>query len=303
MMMNYNNKNHNSTTSATTATVIALGDAHIMDITTDDNNHYSTAHDNDNNNYNNNHEPFFWRLADLDHVLERSRDGSIHATDEVVNSISHLAACIISVLGSVLLLTKSATSGALVPWKIVSFAIYGLSLCNLFACSTIHHAVTTTKYYEGLFQLLDYLAIFPLIAGTFTPLCLVFMYDNVVGWTFLSVVWTISVGSMAGLSVVGLSVTPKWVTMTLYITLGWFGAFLSFYLYPTYLPVGGIALLILGGVWYTIGGYVYTTEWPSSDHIVPGRVGFHELWHIFVILGAATHFAMMYVYVLPYQGY
>jgi hemolysin III len=270
--------------------------------------------DNDNNNSNHNEnsnqnntihnsveEPvFYWRLANFNEVpQETSRDGSVHATDEVFNSVSHLSAFILSVLGTVLLISQSSTSDSLVPWKIVSFSIYGLALCNLFACSTIHHAVTTTPYYERLFQLMDYLAIFPLIAGTFTPLCLVLLHQSVIGWTFFGVVWTISVVSMVGLSLF-FDKVPKWTTMTLYITLGWFGAFLSFYLYPNYLPLGGIALLILGGLWYTVGGYIYTTEKPSI--IIPKSFGFHEIWHILVILGAATHWILMYQYVLPYQS-
>jgi hemolysin III len=262
--------------------------------------------DNTNNNISHNNtvevEPvFFWRLANINEIpQETSRDGSIHATDEVFNSVSHLAAFVISVLGTVLLISQSSTSHSLVAWKIVSFAIYGLALCNLFACSTIHHAITTTPYYERLFQLMDYLAIFPLIAGTFTPLCLVLLHHQpVIGWTFFGVVWTISIFSMVGLSL-HFEKVPKWTTMTLYITLGWFGAFLSLYLYPDYLPVGGIALLILGGLWYTVGGYIYTTEKPSI--IIPKSFGFHELWHIFVILGAATHWILMYHYVLPYQA-
>ena len=88
--------------------------------------------------------------------------------------------------------------------------------------------------------------------------------------------------------------------MTLYITLGWFGAFLALYLYPIYLPMGGILLLILGGVFYTVGGYFFTTEYPPSELVIPKRFGFHEIWHLFVILGAGTHWFLMYFYVLPY---
>ncbi|KAG7369489.1 hemolysin III [Nitzschia inconspicua] len=262
--------------------------------------HHHLHHRHSRNDLLENDEPFFWRFADFNEVGERSRDGSVHATDEVFNSISHLAALIISILGSVLLISKSCTSGALVPWKIVAFSIYGLSLCNLFACSAMHHAITTTKYYEQLFQLLDYLAIFPLIAGTFTPLCLVYMHQSVIGWTFLSVVWTISILSMVGLSH-HFEKCPKWLTTTLYITLGWFGAALSLFLYPTYLPLGGIVILVLGGIFYTVGGYIFTTEKPSSHYVVPGKIGFHEIWHILVICGAATHWALMYMYVLPYN--
>jgi hemolysin III len=236
----------------------------------------------------------WWRFTDVGHVGARSRDGSIHATDEVFNSISHLAAFFLSVLASVLLITDAAAQGA--AWKIVSFSIYGASLCFLFAASTLHHAITTTREWEQCFQLLDYLAIFPLIAGTFTPLCLVFFPYTTVGWSFFAVVWTLTICSMY-VTARWFHKAPKWLTMTLYMALGWLGAFMTFWLWPV-MKLGGIALLIIGGILYSVGGYIYSTEAPNPW---PGRFGFHELWHIFVILAAATHWVMMYAYVLPYE--
>ena len=236
----------------------------------------------------------WWRFSDFDHVGPLSRDGSIHATDEVFNAASHLAATFLSVLATVLLVTESSAQGA--PWKIVSFTIYGTSLIFLFAASTLHHSISTTPRMERLFQMLDYLAIFPLIAGTFTPLCLVFFHNTTVGWSFCSVVWTLSLLSMY-MTARWFHKVPKWLTMTMYITLGWLGAFMLFWLVPV-LTWGGSLLMILGGVLYTVGGYIYSTEQPNP---VPGRFGFHELWHIFVILAAAAHWVMMYLYVLPWQ--
>eukprot|EP00339_Tiarina_fusa_P001966 CAMPEP_0117007688 /NCGR_PEP_ID=MMETSP0472-20121206/7482_1 /TAXON_ID=693140 ORGANISM="Tiarina fusus, Strain LIS" /NCGR_SAMPLE_ID=MMETSP0472 /ASSEMBLY_ACC=CAM_ASM_000603 /LENGTH=301 /DNA_ID=CAMNT_0004709535 /DNA_START=25 /DNA_END=930 /DNA_ORIENTATION=+ len=236
----------------------------------------------------------WWHFTDFGQVGELSRDGSVHATDEVFNSISHLAAFLISILAAVLLVTDASAQGA--PWKIVSFCIYGFSLCFLFGASTLHHAITTTKYWEGIFQMLDYLAIFPLIAGTFTPLCLVFFHNTTVGWTFFSTVWVLSFLSMY-VTAKYFEKVPKWFTMTLYITLGWFGAFLTYWLKDV-MSLGGVVLMIVGGVLYTVGGTIYSTERPNP---VPGRFGFHELWHIFVIAAAATHWFMMYIYVLPWQ--
>jgi hemolysin III len=236
----------------------------------------------------------FWHFTDFGHVGERSRDGSVHATDEVFNSASHLAAFFMSLLATVLLITDASAQGA--PWKIVSFSIYGSSLCFLFAASTLHHTISTTASWERFFQMLDYLAIFPLIAGTFTPLCLVFFPYTTVGWSFFAVVWTLSIGSMY-VTARWFDKVPKWLTMTFYITLGWLGAFLTFWLWDV-MGIGGISLMIFGGVLYTVGGYIYTMEQPNPR---PGRFGFHELWHIFVILGAATHWVMMYVYVLPWE--
>eukprot|EP00934_Nitzschia_sp_Nitz4_P003978 Nitzschia sp. Nitz4//scaffold18_size181773//50177//50992//NITZ4_001906-RA/size181773-processed-gene-0.45-mRNA-1//-1//CDS//3329539984//3968//frame0 len=236
----------------------------------------------------------FWTFADFGHVGERSRDGSIHATDEVFNSLSHLSAFFLSVLGTVLLIAQASAMGA--PWKIVSFSIYGLSLCSLFAASTLHHSIHTTPAWERTFQLWDYLAIFPLIAGTLTPLCLVYFPYTTIGWSFFSVVWVLSIVSMWFTAKFFHKRLPKWVTMTMYITLGWLGAWLGFWLVPV-MGVGGISLLIGGGLFYTVGGVIYSTEQPNP---VPGLFGFHELWHVFVILGAGTHWFMMYAYVLPW---
>jgi hemolysin III len=236
----------------------------------------------------------WWHFTDFGQVGDRSRDGSVHATDEVFNSVSHLSAFFMSILASVLLIAEASAQGA--PWKIVSFSIYGASLCFLFAASTLHHSISTTAAWEGYFQLLDYLAIFPLIAGTFTPLCLVFFPYSTIGWCFFSVVWVLSIASMF-LVAKFFEKVPKWLTMTMYITLGWLGAFMAFWLWP-FLGNGGLTLLIVGGFFYTVGGYIYSTEYPNPW---PGRFGFHEMWHIFVVLGAAVHWFMMYKYVLYWQ--
>lgn len=236
----------------------------------------------------------FWRFTDFGHVGERSRDGSIHSTDEVFNSISHLAGFFMSVLATAILVTEASAQGA--PWKIVSFSIYGASLCFLFGASTLHHAITTTPEWERFFQKWDYLAIFPLIAGTFTPLCLVYFPYTTVGWTFFAVVWTLSLSSMFFTGRY-FDKAPKWLTMTMYVTLGWLGAFMTFWLLPV-MGYGGVGLMVFGGALYTIGGFIYTTEQPNP---YPGRFGFHELWHIFVILAAATHWFMMYQYVLKWE--
>jgi hemolysin III len=236
-----------------------------------------------------------WRFTDFGQVGERSRDGSPHSTDEVINAATHLAATMMSVLGTVLLI--SAASAQAAPWKIVSFSVYGLSLIFLFACSTLHHSIVSTPEVENLFRMLDYLAIYPLIAGTFTPLCLVFYHNSTIGWSFCVVVWTLAIGGMA-MTVSLHAKIPKWMSMTMYVTLGWLGAFMAYWLLAV-LGWGGFGLFFLGGVFFTVGGYVYSTEQPNP---VPGKFGFHEIWHIFVVLGAATHWLLMYCYVLPWKN-
>lgn len=206
-------------------------------------------------------------------MSRHSRDGSVHATDEVFNAASHLAATLLSLLGGVLLIVESSSRGE--PWKIVSFSIYGASLVFLFAMSTLHHGVVGSPRVESFLRMMDYLAIYPLIAGTFTPLCLVFYHDDPLGWAFCGSVWFIAIVGMVATSCC-FDKIPKWMSMTMYITLGWLGACMTYWLVLV-IGLGGFAVFLIGGIWYTAGGYVYTSEHPNP---FPGKFGFHEIWHL-----------------------
>mmetsp|Transcript_5369 Transcript_5369/g.12201 ORF Transcript_5369/g.12201 Transcript_5369/m.12201 type:complete len:282 (-) Transcript_5369:265-1110(-) len=233
-----------------------------------------------------------WSFTDTHKTRLLSRDGSSHVTDEVFNSVSHLSAAMISLLGMVLLIVQSEGNA----WKIVSFSLYGASLIFLFVCSTLHHAINSSTEVEAKLRMLDYLAIYPLIAGTFTPFCLVFLHNSVIGWSFFGVAWFLALMGMYLTARFGPERIPKWMSMTMYITIGWFGGILAFWLLPE-IGVGGLEVFFLGGVAYTVGGVVYTTERPNP---IPGKFGFHEIWHVAVVLGAAIHYCVMYFYVLPW---
>jgi len=215
-------------------------------------------------------EATWWRFAEFGHIGERSRDGSIHATDEVFNAASHLAASMFALLGTVLLISEASGRGE--PWKIVSFSIYGASLLFLFVASTLHHSIVASPKIERDLRMVDYLAIYPLIAGTFTPLCLVFYHDSVIGWSFFATVWALAAMGMV-LTVTIFEKIPKWMSMTIYISMGWFGACMAYWLLPT-IGYKGMLLLLLGGIFYTVGGYVYSKEHPNP---CPGIFGFHEI--------------------------
>uniref|UniRef100_A0A6U3QPW7 Hemolysin III n=1 Tax=Ditylum brightwellii TaxID=49249 RepID=A0A6U3QPW7_9STRA len=253
--------------------------------------------DESNNSSNNSKEGLLghhWTIADFGHVTELSRDGSQHATDEVFNAASHLAASMFSLLGTVILISESSAQGA--PWKIVSFSIYGASLMFLFVASTMHHSIVGSPEVVQLLRMIDYLAIYPLIAGTFTPLCLVFYHHSTIGWSFISVVWFLAgVGMLLTLRM--FEKMPKWLSMTFYITIGWIGAFMAHWLLPV-IGYEGMGIFALGGVLYTVGGAIYSAEKPNP---IPGHFGFHEIWHIFVILAAATHWCLMYFFVLYWK--
>ncbi len=221
--------------------------------------------------------------------LPLSRDGSIHVTDERFNAASHLAAACFSVVGTGLLVAQASVQGD--PWKIASLAVYGLSLIVLFTASALHHGIDRGPRVNEILRTIDYDSVFLLIAGTATPLVLV-LFRNVYGWTVLGGVWTIAV-----LGIVLRSVwrrVPKYVTNTLYIVLGWMAALLAGV--ASSVPLGAVVLMAAGGVAYTVGFVVYVVEKPNPR---PGFFGFHELWHVLVVLAALLHYLLIYFYVLP----
>lgn len=227
-----------------------------------------------------------------------SRDHSPHVTDEVFNAASHFIGFLVFFLGSVLLVAAAAAQGD--GYKVVSMIVYGLSCCFLFASSTLHHAIEGPDNLERVLLTMDYCAIFPLIAGTFTPMCLVILQGSVVGWVFVSVLWFLAFAGMTMLILFAALTDdelPKWITTSMYVSMGWMAALLAPALMSK-IGVLGMFLLIGGGVCYTAGGYVFTAEEPNP---VPGVFGFHEIWHVAVLLGAIMHFVMMLLVVIPYQ--
>lgn len=218
-----------------------------------------------------------------------SRDGSIHVTDERINTISHLAAACFAVLGAALLVSQAAAQGD--PWKIVGLGIYSFAIMSLFVFSTLHHGLDRGPRFNEVMRTLDYVSVFLVIAGTITPLVLV-LFRTVFGGAVLGAVWAIAI-----LGIVLRSVypnLPKYVTNTLFITLGWLPVVLV--LGDTSLPLAALALLAAGGLVYSAGFAVFVLERPNPW---PGVFGFHELWHLLVVLAAPLHYLLMYWFVLP----
>lgn len=221
-------------------------------------------------------------------TAQRSRDGSVHVTDERINTISHLVGSCFALLGGALLLAQAGAAGE--PWRIVGLAIYAASLLTLFVCSTLHHGLDLSPRANEILRTLDYTSVFFLIAGTVTPIVLV-LDRTPFGWAVLGTVWLIAALGIAARSV--WRDLPKWVTNTLYIVLGWMPVVLV--LGGLSLPTGALVLMAAGGVVYSIGFVVFILERPNP---VPGLFGFHEIWHILVVIAATLHFLLMYLYLL-----
>jgi hemolysin III len=218
-----------------------------------------------------------------------SKDNSLNVTDEVFNTASHLVGCIFALLGGTYLIVQSAVLGDV--YKIIGFSIYAFTLVFMFLASTLMHGLTGRV--SKVFLVLDYVSVFLLIAGTLTPLLLIVLRNHV-GWTIFGVVWFVSLVGISLRSTI--HSLPKWVTNTFFVALGWVGAIVGIALYGV-LPLFAIVLLALGGIVYTVGSFIFYFEKPN---FLPGKFGFHEVWHIFVLIAAFLHWYMMYAYVLGY---
>lgn len=219
-----------------------------------------------------------------------SKDGSRHVTDEVINTITHLAAACFALLGGVLLVAQAISAGKITAS--IAFGIYALSLLTLFVFSTLHHGLNISARVENVMRTLDYTSIFVLIVGTTTPIAVI-IYHNIFGWSVLAVVWAIAA---LGITLrAAYPELPKYITSTLFIVMGWLPALLILF-GGVALPIGAFTLLIIGGLIYSGGLVLFALERPNP---IPGKFGFHEIWHIMVVVAALCHYLFMYIYVLP----
>jgi hemolysin III len=198
---------------------------------------------------------------------------------EPVNGLTHLGGAAVALLGNIALLIAGWNGWA----RLVSVSIYGLSLVAMFLASGIYHAARVKPATLATLRKLDHSAIFLLIAGTYTPFCLV-AFTGFWRWGLLSIIWAIAVIGI--LIKVFYPNLPRWLHTAPYIVMGWL-CLLAAPQMPKVMPTSAIFWLIAGGVIYTLGAIVYATK---IFNFVPGKFGFHEVWHIFVILGAAAHF-------------
>ena len=213
-----------------------------------------------------------------------SKDGSVHVTDEVWNTrISSLGA-VLTVCGVSFLLWRSAAMAS--PVRVRSFLIYGLGTLSVFVTSALHHGFHGTPRQDFLLRQADYLAIFLMIAGTFTPFCLV-LVPGPLSTGVLVFVWLLAAAGIASKALY--PALPKWATLAMTIGMGWVAVVLVPQVYGA-LRLAGLVSVAVGGAFFTVGGLIFGLEKPNP---LPGRFGFHEIWHCFVVAGASCHFATM----------
>ncbi|MCA9839632.1 MAG: hemolysin III family protein [Trueperaceae bacterium] len=220
--------------------------------------------------------------------LFRQLDRYFH---EPVNCLTHLFGAVLSLLGTISLIF--ASKGSVV--HIFSFVIYGLSSILLYLASSALHGFKVSKAKRRLLLKFDHVGIFCLIAGSYTPIALIVLraYDNVLGWGLFALVWVLAGAGMT-LKLRWLDL-HHWYSTSFYVALGWL-ALLVLGPLTKALPTAALLLLMLGGLFYTIGAVIFGLQRPN---FYPGVFAHHELWHLFVLAGGASHFLMMFWFATP----
>ncbi len=205
------------------------------------------------------------------------------------SAITHFIGMILAICGAVPLLIKAAHE----PGHIYTIAltVYACSLILLYAASTTYHTFDISTKVNTLLKKIDHMMIFILIAGSYTPICLITLKGRT-GIILLSIVWGIAI---AGILIKAFWVyCPKWVSSILYIGMGWTCALAFTQIFHSLSPAA-FGWLLAGGIIYTIGGIIYALKLPifNNKH---KNFGSHEIFHLFVMAGSACHFIVMYCY-------
>ena len=208
---------------------------------------------------------------------------------EPVNAISHM----LGAIGSIVALTLMVAFAVLKAdvWHVVSFSIFGGTLILMYTSSFLYHGLTISEKALEIFRRIDHIMIFMVIAGSYTPLCLVALRGPW-GWSLFGTVW--------GIALVGIFLkiffmnTPRWISTLIYLLMGWLCVVAVYPLTKILEPIA-LLWLALGGVSYSIGALVYALKKPNP---FPGILGFHEIWHVFVILGSTCHVWLSFKYLM-----
>ena len=206
------------------------------------------------------------------------------------SAITHFIAMMMAVFAAVPLLIKAGIQSG--QENLLAMAIFMGSMILLYGASATYHSVDLTGRSLRIFRKLDHMMIFVLIAGSYTPVCLIVLGGKL-GYTLLALVWGIAA---VGMLIKAFWITcPKWFSSIIYIAMGWvcvlvFGPLLNTLSTPAFL------WLLAGGIIYTVGGVIYALKLPifNSKH---KAFGSHEVFHLFVMGGSICHFIFMYLYV------
>ena len=199
---------------------------------------------------------------------------------EILNTVSHGLGAVLSIVGLVFLLVKDRN---ITPYSMLSIWLYGISLIALYMSSTVYHLLSNEKLKKRA-RIFDHISIFLLIAGTYTPICLIPL-EKSSGWVLFYIVWSIA---LAGL-IMKIFLTGKVdkLSLFLYLAMGWLVIFDISNVIHLLTP-GALLFFAIGGLFYTVGTIFYSIEKIPYSHFI---------WHLFVLGGSASHYVMVYLIV------
>lgn len=207
------------------------------------------------------------------------------------SAITHFIGMLMAIFAAVPLLIKAAREPDHI--YLISLSIYALSLILLYAASTTYHTFDFSAKTNTILKKIDHMMIFVLIAGSYTPICLITLKGRT-GTILLALVWSIAI---VGIILKAFWVfCPKWVSSVLYIGMGW-TCVLAFTQILNALSPAAFGWLLAGGIIYTIGGVIYALKLPIFNNRHK-NFGSHEIFHLFVMGGSMCHFIVMYAFVL-----
>lgn len=209
---------------------------------------------------------------------------------EPINALTHLSGAILSFIALLAMVVKATmtTESAL---AISAVIVFGMSMILLYSASATYHMVIAKDKVISFLRKIDHSMIFILIAGTYTPFCLISL-NGVTGWVLFSIITLVALCGVL-FKMIWFN-CPRWLSTSIYIVMGWMVIFVASPLSEV-LSTAGLFLLVLGGILYTVGGIIYGAK---PDFLKLKYMGFHEIFHIFIMLGSTAHFLCVYMYVI-----
>ncbi|SMC19473.1 hemolysin III [Clostridium acidisoli DSM 12555] len=208
---------------------------------------------------------------------------------EPVSGLTHLFGVFISAVGLLILLNISLALNNTRDMAVS--CVFGISLILLYSASSIYHLTMASEKVIKILRRVDHSMIYVLIAGSYTPVCLITLKGKI-GYSIFAMIWA--------LTILGILIknfwfnAPRWLSTAFYIVMGWL-VVVAIYPMSKVMPAAGIMWLILGGVSYTVGGLIYAFKYPKINN---KYFGFHEIFHIFVLIGSFCHYWFVLKYVL-----
>ena len=213
----------------------------------------------------------------------------IFKVKDPMSALTHFIGFIAVIPCFILLMHKARLEASV--WHQWGFAVFGISLLLLYGASTIYHTLKLSQNKINILRRIDHMMIFILIAGTYTPICLVSLHGKW-GWTMLVLIWAFALSGIL-LKIFWMN-APRWLSTMIYVVMGWL-AVIVFVPLEKAVSWQGVGLLLAGGIVYTVGAVIYGLKKPN---ITFKHFGFHEIFHIFVMVGSCLHIAFMFEYVL-----